>query len=71
MRFVAVAFAIAALAPAPFVLPAPTGRHAVGSTSWTVTDAARAEPFAPAERRQVKVTAWYPATAANGRVVSG
>ncbi|MEO6224000.1 MAG: serine hydrolase, partial [Vicinamibacterales bacterium] len=58
--------AAAASAPAPFQLPAPTGRFAVGTTSWHVTDPARietlAEPTADAPRpREVQVLAWYPA----------
>lgn len=46
---------------APFVLPKPTGRFGVGTTSWFVTDAARTETFSSsAAPRQIKVTAWYP-----------
>jgi predicted dienelactone hydrolase len=60
------AVAVLALAPPPFALPPPTGPYAVGTTSWTVTDPARAEPFAPGEQRQVKVVAWYPTDARRG-----
>jgi predicted dienelactone hydrolase len=50
--------------PAPFELPAPTGRHAVGTTAWRVTDSSRRETFtASGEFRQVEVIAWYPAAA--------
>lgn len=46
---------------APFVLPTPSGRFAVGTTSWFVTDATRTESFSSsAVQRQVKVIAWYP-----------
>ena len=66
MRWLPWALAAAAFAPPPFRLPPPTGQYAVGTTSWTVTDPARAEPFAPAEQRQVKVVAWYPTDATRG-----
>src|SRR5689334_23283471 len=46
---------------ARFVLPQPTGPHAVGSTRWVETDDERPEPFVNGvERRQVTVTLWYP-----------
>jgi dienelactone hydrolase len=58
-------------APAPFELPAPTGRHAVGTTTWRVIDPARRETLStssPAvERRTVEVLAWYPAGALRRR----
>src|SRR5262249_18884610 len=60
MRLLAALFALAASAP-PFQLPAPSGPHSVGTTSWIVRDPSRAEPFAPGERRQVKGVAWDPA----------
>src|SRR4051812_29448626 len=69
MRLLAAAPIVAlwsAVAPPPFHLPAPTGAFAVGTTSWTLTDADRAEPFAPGERRQVKVVALYPAESPRG-----
>jgi predicted dienelactone hydrolase len=65
-RVLSAAAAIIALAAPPFRLPPPTGRFAIGTTSWTLTDAAREEPFAPGERRQVKVVAWYPTEASGG-----
>jgi predicted dienelactone hydrolase len=46
---------------APFELPPPTGGQAIGVTSWTLTDPSRQEEFAPGTRRQVRVSAWYPA----------
>jgi hypothetical protein len=47
---------------APFELPAPTGRHAVGTTVWHLTDSSRTDPFSSAGgARQVQVLAWYPA----------
>ena len=60
----AVGFAAAAAAaqPATFRLPAPTGPHAVGTTSWRLLDAERPETLGPATgQRQVEVLAWYPA----------
>jgi len=52
---------------APFELPAPTGRYAIGTTVWRLTDNSRADPFSPAGvSRQVEVLAWYPATAKQG-----
>jgi predicted dienelactone hydrolase len=49
---------------AAFELPAPTGRYAVGTTSWRLVDQSRPETFgAPGEFRNVEVLAWYPAAA--------
>ena len=55
-------------APSPgFELPAPTGRYPIGTTTWRVIDASRAETFgAPGEYRNVEVLAWYPAAAGAG-----
>ena len=53
-------------APAAFELPTPTGRFAVGTASWRLTDRSRPETFAPGEFRQVEVIAWYPATPGRG-----
>src|SRR5262245_30490559 len=53
--------AIPPMSPPPFVLPAPTGRHPVGATSWRVVDERRPEIFSPSESHQVEVHAWYPA----------
>ena len=53
-----------AVAPAAFELPTPTGRYAVGTTSWRLTDASRQETFTgSSELRNVEVLAWYPAAA--------
>jgi len=50
--------------PATFELQPPTGRYAVGTTAWRLTDRSRRETFtASAEFRQVEVLAWYPAAA--------
>src|SRR5262245_21557903 len=52
---------------APFELPAPTGRYAVGTTVWRLTDNSRPDPFSPAGGpRQVEVLAWYPAMPKQG-----
>jgi predicted dienelactone hydrolase len=52
----------------PFTLPAPTGSHAVGTSTWSVIDSARVETFSPARfPRQVEVHAWYPAVAGKGK----
>jgi pimeloyl-ACP methyl ester carboxylesterase len=48
------------------MLPAPTGPHAVGTTEWHVTDATRAETFAPGTKRHVHVIAYYPAAKKTG-----
>jgi predicted dienelactone hydrolase len=67
---VAAAFHVARPQAAPsaaFELPAPSGRYPVGTTTWRVIDASRAETFgAPGEYRNVEVLAWYPAAAASG-----
>lgn len=55
------ASASASQAPAVFEPIGPTGRFPVGTTSWVVTDAARPDPFALGQPRQVRVVAWYPA----------
>lgn len=53
--------------PAPFELPAPTGRYPIGTTSWRLTDRSRPETFAgPGEFRQVEVIAWCPAAPRGG-----
>ena len=49
---------------AAFELPSPTGRYAVGTTAWRLTDRSRQETFSGSgEWRQVEVLAWYPAGA--------
>ena len=57
------AAALGAQAQPPFELPAPTGKSPIGTTRWVVADTSRAETFAPGQRRQVEVIAWYPAVA--------
>lgn len=46
-----------------FRFPAPEGPHAIGTTTYHWTDAARPDPFTadPAHRREVMVQVWYPA----------
>lgn len=54
---------------AAFELPSPTGRYAVGTTSWRLIDRSRQETQAAAgEFRQVEVLAWYPAAPRRGPV---
>ncbi len=56
-----------ATAGAPFELPPPTGPHAVGTTTWWLTDETRKETFSSSrEMRQIKVVAWYPTAARDG-----
>ena len=47
-------------------MPAPTGASPIGTTRWVTTDPTRLESFAPDQKRQVEVVAWYPAAAAKG-----
>ena len=50
-----------------FALPSPTGRFAIGTTSWRLTDNARREAFGNSKAfRQVEVVAWYPAAKPDG-----
>jgi predicted dienelactone hydrolase len=73
MRVVAVLLFVAvtsvhAQKPSPtFKLPAPTGKSAIGTTRWVVTDRSRDETFAPGRKRDIEVVAWYPAASATGR----
>jgi predicted dienelactone hydrolase len=51
----------------PF-LPAPTGRHPVGTTSLHLTDESRPDPWVPeAGARELMVSLWYPATSRGAR----
>ena len=53
-----------AVVPAAVELPSPTGRYAVGTTTWRLTDSSRREIFTgSSEFRDVEVLAWYPAAA--------
>jgi predicted dienelactone hydrolase len=56
--------ALGILFPVP-QMPAPTGPHAVGTTSLRLTDAARDEAFtdAPDDKRTLMVQIWYPTDA--------
>jgi dienelactone hydrolase len=51
-------------APAPESLPAPTGRHPVGRASFDWVDPGRVELYSSnaADRRELVVWVWYPAT---------
>jgi len=73
MTRIAPAFVLAATVftsaqtPTPlFDLPAPTGKSAVGTTRWVVTDASREETFAAGKKRDIEVVAWYPRAGATG-----
>jgi alpha-beta hydrolase superfamily lysophospholipase len=48
------------------VLPAPTGPHPVGRQVMHLVDPGRADPWAPAERRELMISVWYPAAVARG-----
>lgn len=50
----------------PVTLPAPTGSYPVGRTGFEWTDATRTDPLAPAPagRRELAVSLWYPAAPA-------
>jgi len=51
----------ASAAPAaPLSLPAPTGPQPVGVRDFHLVDEDRADPWVPAERRELMVSAWYP-----------
>lgn len=53
-------------APAPIVLPAPTGPSRVATTRWAVVDRDRTDPFSGGSPRQIEVVAWYPTPAETG-----
>ncbi|WP_052462494.1 alpha/beta hydrolase [Nigerium massiliense] len=57
---VATLLAGAVLVPRDF-LPRPTGPYPIGTTVFTVSDAAREDIFAPGRPRTLTVQAWYPA----------
>ncbi|MER7761474.1 alpha/beta hydrolase [Streptomyces sp. NPDC097619] len=53
--------------PAAFPLPAPTGRHAVGTRVLHLVDRDRIDPLAPDRRpRELMVQLWYPAAWTGG-----
>lgn len=63
--------ALALVAPAgaavdQWVLPAPTGRYAVGWTQQHLVDEDRTDPWVPTGPRELMVSVWYPATTARG-----
>ncbi|MFG2985697.1 alpha/beta hydrolase family protein [Streptomyces sp. NPDC048258] len=43
------------------VLPAPSGHHPVGRATVHLKDENRADPWVPAEKRELMVSLWYPA----------
>lgn len=44
-------------------LPAPTGRHAIGTMSVHLVDRSRPDPWTAAPRRELMISVWYPALA--------
>ncbi|GFE18748.1 lipase [Streptomyces glebosus] len=52
------------VAPAPgqLTLPAPTGRHRVGTVDLHLRDSSRMDPWVPGQQRELMVSLWYPAT---------
>ncbi|GAB2577569.1 lipase [Paractinoplanes abujensis] len=65
-----VAAASPSFAPAADIqltLPAPTGRHPVGTASLHLVDSSRPDPWVPAEkRRELMAQIWYPAATVRG-----
>lgn len=51
---------------ARFELPAPTGRHQVGSTELHLVDRDRRDPWVTDRDRQLMVSVWYPARKTSG-----
>ncbi|GAB2957027.1 lipase [Micromonospora polyrhachis] len=47
-------------------LPAPTGRHPVGTTSLHLVDSGRPDPWQPGTDRELMVSLWYPAVTDRG-----
>ena len=47
-------------------LPAPTGRHPVGTTSLHLEDTSRLDPWVPTTNRELMVSLFYPAAPARG-----
>ncbi|MFD8983359.1 alpha/beta hydrolase family protein [Streptomyces sp. NPDC059564] len=47
-------------------LPAPTGHQPVGRATVHLRDEDRPDPWVPAEKRELMVSLWYPATAPSG-----
>lgn len=66
---VATAVPANAVQPAPvrFTLPAPTGRHRVGTTSLHLVDTSRPDPWVPDRPvRELMIQLWYPAATIHG-----
>lgn len=42
-------------------LPAPTGKHAIGTTSVHLVDRSRPDPWTAAPQRELMISVWYPA----------
>ncbi|MFI1619066.1 alpha/beta hydrolase family protein [Streptomyces lydicus] len=49
-------------APGQLTLPAPTGRHRVGTVDLHLRDSSRMDPWVPGQQRELMVSLWYPAT---------
>ncbi len=47
-------------------LPAPTGRHPVGTTSLHLADTSRLDPWVPTANRELMVSLFYPTASARG-----
>lgn len=63
----AAATASAAGASTQLTLPAPTGRHRIGTVSLHLVDPSRPDPWVPdVPFRELMIQLWYPADAANG-----
>jgi predicted dienelactone hydrolase len=62
----ALALVTPASATAVVVLPAPTGRHAVGWEKLHLVDRDRQDPWVPTGPRELMVSVWYPAAVARG-----
>ena len=56
-----------AAAGTDLALPVPTGPYPVGVTDLHLVDRHRADPWVPAERRELMVSLWYPAADPHGR----
>ncbi|MEV0375850.1 hydrolase [Streptomyces sp. NPDC050636] len=48
--------------PGQLTLPAPTGRHRVGTVDLHLRDSSRTDPWVPGQQRELMVSLWYPAT---------
>jgi dienelactone hydrolase len=61
---------VTALQPVPptqLMLPPPTGRHRLGTTTLHLVDPSRPDPWVPTQRiRELMIQLWYPADAVDG-----